>query len=130
MTRIALVLPLVLAAACAPAGRPAPQSAEAPLAAVLRGPAGETVLRGQVRRNPDGSAQLTAVTTRGAACQGLFLAGGEGVITCDGAEPVRLDVPPALYAEPSGQGLVRAGNSLVALGWGSGAEVPALRALF
>ncbi len=130
MTRLALLLPILLAA-CAPAGRPAPQSAEAPVAAVLRGPAGETVLRGQVRRNPDGSAQLSAATTRGAACTGLFLAGGEGVITCDGAEPVRLGVPPALYAEPSGQGLVRAGNTtLVALGWGSGAEVPALRALF
>lgn len=102
---------------------------DAPFAAVLRGPAGETVLRGQVRLNADGSATLQATSTRGQACGGLFLASGDGVIECDGATPVRLEVPPALYGEASGQGVVRAGETLVALGWGDGAEVAALRAL-
>jgi hypothetical protein len=131
MRRALLLAPVILAACgnqfAVPSAGPA---AEAPMVTILRDGGAETVLRGSVKGNADGSATFAVASTGGQACRGAFGASGEGIFECNGGAPIVVDVPPEVYGQPSGSGVVAAGDLRIGFGWGDEASVDTVRAKF
>jgi hypothetical protein len=131
MTRLALTaLAALLLTACGNEISNAPTGPDAPIVAVLRDSGVETVMRGRVRANPDGSSAFSVSSTEGRFCRGLFGASGNGLIECDGGPSTTVPVPAEVYGQPSGSGVVRAGTTLIGFGWGDQANPTTVRALF
>ncbi len=105
-------------------------SSAVPMVTILRDAGSETVLRGTVRANPDGSATFSVASSAGQSCEGVFGANGEGIFECDGRPAVTVAVPNEVYGQPSGLGVVAAGTARIGFGWGDDASVTKVRARF